>query len=145
MANNYQQCSFVIENLTHDEFEWWRLRADNEWWETDREPREFQIHLVDKEVSIFGEEWVDCDSVVVVVREFFHTHRPQANIIINFSYTCSAPRAGEFGGFAVLVTAVAEHWFTPAAMDQEFIDKGVCVPNSSDYSTNIDRLRKATT
>jgi hypothetical protein len=59
---------------------------------------------------VSSEEYANIDQVVDVVQEFLRKFRPDACFRLEYADTCSKPRVGEFGGGAVLVTAVGADW-----------------------------------
>src|SRR6185295_8666734 len=55
------------------------------------------------------------DQVCHIVQKFLKQFRPNEYWTLTFAATCSKPRAGEFSGGAVFVTAEAIHWDHAAA------------------------------
>ena len=54
---------------------------------------------------LYAEECGDPDNVACLVRKFLKMFRPNDYWVLTYAATCSKPRAGEFGGGAVFVTA----------------------------------------
>jgi len=69
---------------------------------------------------LYAQDWGYVDNVVHLVRKFLGTFRSNDCWSLTWSTTCSKPRAGEFGGGAVFVTAErVEHQDTWAFIERQ--------------------------
>jgi len=73
----------------------------------------FETHFSDNDagVSIYAVECGNVEVAANVLQEFLNKFRPNEYLSIEFANTCSKPRAGEFGGGAVFITANAIKYF----------------------------------
>ncbi len=60
---------------------------------------------------IYAEEHGYVDRVAHLVQKFLRQFRPDQTWSLTYSVTCSKPRAGDFGGGAVVVSATDIKWF----------------------------------
>ncbi len=70
-------------------------------------------HKEDDEIKalwIYAEEHGNNDSVAYLVQLFLRQFQPNGCWSLTYSYRCSKPRVGEFGGGAVFVTAHNAKW-----------------------------------
>lgn len=61
-------------------------------------------------VSIYAEEYGDVSVAAIILQAFLKKFRPNDHFSIQWADTCSKPRAGEFGGGAVFITAKKLEW-----------------------------------
>jgi hypothetical protein len=59
---------------------------------------------------VYSEVWGDVGNVAWLVQKLLKQFRPDQCWSLTYSATCSKPRAGEFGGGAVFVTADTIRW-----------------------------------
>ncbi len=59
---------------------------------------------------VYSDEHGSIDQVAWLVQKFLRQFRPRDCWTLTYAATCSRPRAGEFGGGAVIVTASEIHW-----------------------------------
>ena len=129
MANNYQQYSFAITNLTPEEQEWVKtLNEINDYDDDgfasdslyDGEPWYSYAVLESPGGRYVGGKWQESDTkdlwiyydesgnvqgVAEYVQEFLAKFRPDEAIGFEWADWCSKPRLDEFGGGAVFITA----------------------------------------
>lgn len=115
MANNYQEFSFEIPDLTPEEGVW--LKEEHGKTDEDGELDDFLSAftlIVDPTVAyLFSDgDNGDLERVVTFVQMFLKAHRPDGAIGIEWADWCSKPRPGEFGGGAILVTATTDEWMS---------------------------------
>lgn len=60
---------------------------------------------------IYAEEGADLERVAHLARKFLSTFRPRDSWSLTYSLSCSKPRAGEFGGGGIFITAKNIKWF----------------------------------
>jgi len=70
----------------------------------------FSCDVSDTEAWFHVEESGNPDNVAKLVQEYLKKFHPDYCWGMEFAYTCSRPKAGEFGGGAVFVTADAVEW-----------------------------------
>ena len=54
---------------------------------------------------VYADEWAYLDGLACLVQKFLKRFRPDQCWSLTYATTCSKPRAGEFGGGAIFVTA----------------------------------------
>jgi hypothetical protein len=119
MANNYLQFSFAVDSVKPDEAIW--LRTEHQTLSEAADGLGFEIEFdhADAVFYIFAEEHGDVDQVATFLQRFIRAFRPEDHIGFQWAETCSKPRAGEFGGGCVLVTANrCDFDSTDAALDR---------------------------
>lgn len=70
----------------------------------------FSCEVTDTEAWFHVDESGNPDNVAKLVQEYLKKFHPDSCWGMEFAYTCNKPRAGEFGGGAVFVTADAIEW-----------------------------------
>jgi len=72
----------------------------------------FSVEFSDNDsgVYIYAEEFGNVDTAASIFQTFLKKFRPSDYFKIEWADTCSKPRAGEFGGGAVFVTADNVEW-----------------------------------
>lgn len=139
MANSYTQFSEILVLKNKKELAWIRIYMEaaeidvghGDHWDDDYTPlseaakfwdpvlRESDSENAEFEWSVDGKElWLHIDAegniehAAKLVQEFFKKMRPEGDDIftLTWSGTCSAPRAGEFGGGACVVTRKKIYW-----------------------------------
>lgn len=107
MADNYLQFSEVIPNLTEEEEAWLRSKLNSDAEYDDEEYRDFcwRFDAVGRQLWIYAEEYGNPDDVVELVQEYLRKFHPDKTWGIEYSYTCSKPRVGQFSGGYLLVSA----------------------------------------
>ena len=116
MANSYVQFSETIELASKEEVAWVRrqlvddLEAERDWELPDDESLGFDWRVFDKPKEVrrlwlYTEESGDPLAVGRFVQAYLKRFRPQSSFALTYAYTCDKPRAGEFGGGAIFVTA----------------------------------------
>jgi hypothetical protein len=126
MADNYLQFSERLDLATSKEVDWLRGQLEEEP-ETGRpqflldypDPEEadscgFEYEFCedpgDLHLWIYTEESGTVEHVAHLVQKFLKRFQPDQCWSLTYATTCSKPRAGEFGGGAVFVTADAIRW-----------------------------------
>jgi hypothetical protein len=119
MANNYVLFSEAIEDLTKEEMCWWMELLDEiESAVEDEIPLDkglykifegsgcvdFQWSIDDNCVYFFSEESGDPEQVMLLVQLFLHKFRPDEKFSMQWAFTCSKSRPGQFGGGAAVAT-----------------------------------------
>lgn len=66
----------------------------------------------DSGVYLYAEEYGNVEAAATIIQTFLNKFRPDDYFKIEWADTCSKPRAGEFGGGAVFVTATKIEWLT---------------------------------
>ncbi len=103
MANNYEQFSEIIECHT-------RARRDKllAMLQVAEENQDINVCEYKPEsetgVWIYIDEWGDTDELAEVLQSYLRKFDLDEHIIISIAYSCSKPRPGEFGGWAMGIT-----------------------------------------
>ena len=101
MANNYVQASFVVECYGPDKELLLELVDQSK--ESD-EPIEGLCYPESNGVWFGFEESIDIDGVAEVIAQWQKLiPDPGLPVVIEFCYSCSKPRVGEFGGGVIVV------------------------------------------
>ena len=64
----------------------------------------------DQGAHIYAEEFGDIGTAAIILQAFLKKFRPNEYFSVQWADTCSKPRAGEFGGGAVFITANNLEW-----------------------------------
>ena len=112
MAQNYMQFSEIIDNLTVEEYDWFKkaLAYDDDgveppaWWDDGSESFGFDYNLVPSQIHFYSEECGNIDTVQALVSEFISLFRKDYIFTLSWSESCSKPRVGEFGGGGMIVS-----------------------------------------
>lgn len=127
MADNYLQFSQSLDSLTPEETAWLRAQladspgTDCPCFLLDYPEREegddycgfayaFRNGTDGRHLSIYAEDSGDPARAAHLVQKFLKQFHPDQCWSLTYANTCSKPRAGEFGGGAVFVTADEIRW-----------------------------------
>lgn len=127
MADNFEHMSIAIDIRDKTERAWWRTVRDlllTELEAIEGDPKKAALYaelqipeeardcticdiiITQGEVCLTDEGGtVQSDGLAAILQAFLRKFRPQGYIKVPVAYTCSKPRPGEFGGYAMLVTA----------------------------------------
>lgn len=127
MANNYEQFSEVLvlskePEAREREAAWLKEVLSLDFEDMDFEARlkaldvsivldscycwpDFEYRIDSDEAWFYSEESFSIDNLAAVVQAFLMKFEPDEHWTMTWAATCSKPRAGEFGGGAMLVTA----------------------------------------
>ena len=114
MANNYIMFSEMISELTATEMAWIAERLDEhvqaqdesaDGYEDDARVMDFDCAFEPDGFWVYSEEVGNVDCVCDFVQKFLAKFRPDKVWYLNYAWTCSKPRVGEFGGGKAKVTA----------------------------------------
>ena len=130
MADNYTLFSATLDNITEEERVWWEeevspLSIDAD--EDDIKVFAFKMGIEEEaaeyypefewayqayhnHIWIYSEEGGNLENVANTVKTFLAKFRPNEIWSMEFAFTCSKPRIGEFGGGAMIVTATDIKW-----------------------------------
>lgn len=132
MANNYFQFCEKLEGLKVKEMSWLRTeyvkRTDptdgQDYVDRDETHGDFQLDVEreNKVAYVFAEESGNVDHAAEFIQLFLKKFRPNGCFTIGWSYSCSSPRPGEFGGGRVFITAKSMKWFNPDEMTTKASD-----------------------
>lgn len=104
MANNYEQFSEIIECHTAFQREWLLNRLSK----IEEENEDILLCMYPPEgetkIWLYNEEWSDTEALATILRDYLRNFNLDDHIIISVAYTCSKPRVGEFGGYAMGIT-----------------------------------------
>jgi len=106
MANNYEQFSFAIDDVTEEEAEWLLgyVVPDSDYSDEDEGPAGVTFAYDIDTVYVYNEGGEgDTEALISMLSSFLFKFRPQDMIGFEIAYTCSKPRTGEFGGTAVAI------------------------------------------
>lgn len=102
MANNYEQFSEMIECHTGLQreglLEMLDARSDNDVYICEYAPEN------DTKVLVYADEGCDVEELAEIITAWLRKFDLDDYIIISIAYTCSKPRPGEFGGYAMGIT-----------------------------------------
>ena len=151
MADNYQQWSAAIEELTEEEMAWIEKVFENSPEEEEEEEEEEEdvlcvsetgvghvefTHIVDRSAHTFyayAEEYADLSPLIRLVSAFIKKFRPDYVFKLSWADTCSKPRAGEFTGGGVVVSREGDTWFILDEILDEEVERILAV-RGSDYA-----------
>ena len=116
MANSYLQFSEQLELSTEDEIAWVRRQLDDapkserDWELPEDDSLGFDWQIFDepaeaRRLTLYAEESGDPLAVGRFVQAYLKRFRPEDSFALTYACTCDKPRAGEFGGGAIFVTA----------------------------------------
>jgi hypothetical protein len=127
MADSYTLFSETIARLTYDERVW----IHRELQEPEEDAEDFQNEMNakyelggdiwpgfdwtllgddDSVLSIYSEDHGNVENVAKFMQQFIQMFRPNESFTMEFAFTCSKNRSGEFGGGCVFVTADKIEW-----------------------------------
>lgn len=125
MANNYTLFSEAIKKPTKRELAWLikeHKRRNAEDVDRDETMGDFQLFIEAGDAYVISDECGNVDHASDFIQTFLKKFRPDSCFHIEWASTCSLPRAGEFGGGAIFITAKKMTWF-----------------NSSDFVNNEEK------
>lgn len=101
MANNYEQFSEMIECHTAIQRKWLLDKLDQEGGDEMKvSPCEFAPQG-ETQVWVYTDDWADTEELADILQSYLRKFDLDDHIIISISYSCSKPRPGEFGGYAM--------------------------------------------
>lgn len=104
MADNYEQFSEIIECHNAEQRDWLLEKLSF----LEEVEDAFLCNYTaggETQVLLYNEEWLDIESLANVLQEYLIKFDLDDQIILSISYSCSKPRPGEFGGYAMGITA----------------------------------------
>lgn len=136
MADNYQQWSTEITDLTEEEMTWFNEcfawePSDEEgadgpaWYDWDAEGVGFGYELDRKEGSlhVYAEEFGNLDTLEALMREFIEKFRPNYVFTVQWADSCSKMRVDEFGGGAMVVSRLRTEYIGTYRWSQDLVKK----------------------
>lgn len=125
MANNYMLFSEAIKKPTKRELAWLLKEHNRRSLVPDRDETmgDFQFNIEMGDAYVFSDESGNVDHAADFVQEFLKKFRPDSCFHIEWAATCSLPRAGEFGGGAIFITAKKMTWFNSSTFVEEELKK----------------------
>lgn len=145
MANNYLDFSEIIDQLTDKEKEWFKQELGVPEFIDDWPDEEFEAWCEDRNIEdpcewpgfawefyetrlwVYATESGNIEALTSIVQKFLAKFRPDSYFTVTWSYTCSRPRVGEFGGGAAFVTrdeiTMMDSYDWVSDKEQEFKDK----------------------
>jgi hypothetical protein len=116
MANSYLQSSEQLELSSDEEVAWVRRQLDDnlvserDWELPEDGSLGFDWQIFDepaaaRRLSLYAEESGDPLAVGRFVQAYLKRFQPEGSFALTYACTCDKPRAGEFGGGAIFVTA----------------------------------------
>lgn len=108
MADNYTLFSEVITCKSMEESNWLleAIQTDKTEWGDQC----CQAEQQGTDLWIYSEDNCDLEMLAGILMEFQKKFEVKEAIIVSWAYTCSKPRAGEFGGGAFLIQGGKDKW-----------------------------------
>lgn len=136
MANNYQQWSTEITDLTEEEMTWFNEcfawePSDEEgadgpaWYDWDAEGVGFEYELKRKvgSLHVYAEEFGNLGTLEALMREFIEKFRPNYVFTVQWADSCSRMRVDEFGGGAMVVSRLRTEYIDTYRWCQDLVKK----------------------